>query len=73
VLAAPEKIARQILVEQPVAILREDRRHPDRFVHGQPHEPAKQNVVIELLHDPPLGRHITEDRIGLLIVSTPAW
>ena len=34
--------------------LREHRRHPDRFVHLQAHEPAEQDVVIELLHQQPL-------------------
>jgi hypothetical protein len=42
------------VLQQPIAILREDRRHPDRFIHLQAHEPPKQDVVIELLHQQPL-------------------
>ena len=31
------------------------RRRPDRVVHAEPHEPAKQQVVIQLLHQLPLA------------------
>ena len=48
-------------VQQPVAILREHRRRPDRLVHRQADEPAEQKVVVELLHQQPLAANRVED------------
>jgi hypothetical protein len=42
------------VLQQPIAVLREHRRHSDRLVHLQTYETAKQDVVIELLHQQPL-------------------
>jgi hypothetical protein len=41
-------------LEQPIAVLREHRRHPHRLVNPKPDEPAVEQVVIELLHQLPL-------------------
>ncbi len=41
--------------QQAFAVLGEDRGVPDRIVHGQAHEPPKQEVVVELLHQQPLA------------------
>jgi hypothetical protein len=56
-----EEAARNLLIQQPVAVFREDRRRPDRFVHLEPDEPAKQDVVVELLHQEPLTTNRIED------------
>ena len=45
-----EELARHVGLEQPVAVLREHRRHPHRIVDPEPDEPAVEQVVIELLH-----------------------
>ena len=47
---APEKGGRQIRGEEALPILGEDRMVPDLVVHGQAYKPAKQEVVIQLLH-----------------------
>jgi tetratricopeptide (TPR) repeat protein len=44
-----------------LAILREDRRHPDRLIHLQPHKPPEQDVVVELLHEQSLAADGVED------------
>lgn len=43
-------LARHLGAQQPVAVLREHRRNPHSVVDAQPDEPAKQQVVIHLLH-----------------------
>ncbi len=58
---APEAAPGDLLIEQPVAILGERRRVPDPIVHRQADEPAKQQVVIELLHQQPLAADRVED------------
>ena len=50
-----EERRRDVPVQQPIAILREGRRRPHRVVDPQAHEPAKQQVVIQLLHQLPLA------------------
>jgi hypothetical protein len=50
-----EEAARDLLIQEPIAILREDRRRPDRLVHVHPDEPPEQQVVIELLHQQALA------------------
>ena len=46
--------------EQPLAILTERGRRPDRVVHPEPHEPAKQHAVVDLLHQQPLAAYRVE-------------
>ncbi len=36
--------------QQPIAVVREHRMVSHRIVHAQAHEPAKQKVVVDLLH-----------------------
>jgi hypothetical protein len=52
-----EKLLRQILVQQPVAILAEHRVIPHRVVDLQTDKPAEQQVVVELFHQQPLAAH----------------
>src|SRR5271168_4635433 len=50
-----EKLAHEFLqdlaVLQPVTVLRERRRIPDRIIGGEPDEPTKQEIVIQLFHE----------------------
>ncbi|MNT01458.1 hypothetical protein D3C72_1359240 [compost metagenome] len=46
--------------DQPFAVLGEDRGHPNWVVHRQPDEPAKQQVVLRLLHELALGANAVE-------------
>jgi len=48
-----QETARDVAFQQPIAVLREHRHVPDRRVHGQTDEPAKQHVVGDLLHQLP--------------------
>ena len=50
-----QKFARYAGVQQPVAVLREDRWHPHGIVDAEPDEPAEQQIVLHLLHQLPLG------------------
>lgn len=45
------------MLNEPLAVLGEDRGHPDGIVHGQAHKPAKEHVVLNLLHEHVLGAH----------------
>jgi hypothetical protein len=45
-----EELPRHVGLKQPIAVLGEHRRHPHRLVHAEPHEPAIEKVIIELLH-----------------------
>ncbi len=45
-----EESLRHIGSQQPIAVLGEHRMVPHRIVHAQAHEPAKQKVVVDLLH-----------------------
>jgi hypothetical protein len=48
---ASEKGRGQVRTEKALPILGENGMVPDLVVHGQAHEPAKQDVVIQLLHE----------------------
>jgi hypothetical protein len=45
------ELARDIAVNQPVAVLRKRRRVPHGRVHLPPDKPAEQQIVFELLHE----------------------
>ena len=45
-----EEAPGHLSVQQPVAVLGERGVIPDRIVHGQPHKPAKEQVIVQLLH-----------------------
>jgi hypothetical protein len=47
-------------LQEPLAVLGEHRHVPDRHIHRQSDEPAKQQIVVELLHQLPLGAHRVE-------------
>ena len=49
------------MFNQAFAVLGEDRGYPDGIVHGQANEPAKQEVVLSLLHELALRAHAVED------------
>jgi hypothetical protein len=57
----PEETPGDLLIQQAVAILAEYRRRPDRFVHIHADEPAKQQVVVQLLHQQALAANRVED------------
>ena len=50
-----QKLGRDLALEQPVAVLGEHGHVPHRVVDAQPDEPAEQEVVVQLLHELPLG------------------
>jgi hypothetical protein len=54
------------IVEQSVAVLREGGRVPDRVVGRKPHEPAVQEIVVQLLHQlafrPDAVEHLEQHR-----------
>ncbi len=58
---AGKERARHFLIQQPLPILAEHRVVPHRFVHLHSHEPAKQQVVAQLLHQQPLAAHRVEN------------
>ena len=70
---APEEAAGDLLVEQAVPILREDRGAPDRLVHLHPDEPPEQQVVIQLLHQQPLAANRIEDLEQLGAQQALGW
>jgi tetratricopeptide (TPR) repeat protein len=49
-----------VAIEQAVPVLREGRRRPHRVVHAEAHEPAKQQVVVQLLQKHPFAAHGVE-------------
>ncbi len=55
-----EEFNHRIVLDQARPILGEDRGHPDCVVHRQPDEPAKQQVVLRLLHQLALGPDAVE-------------
>ena len=55
-----EEGAGDIRGQQSVAILTERRRRPDRLVQAQADEPAKQDAVVDLLHQQPLTANRVE-------------
>jgi hypothetical protein len=48
-------------VQQPVTVLRKHRMVQDRIVHGQVHEPAEQEVTVDLLNQKPFGANREEN------------
>jgi hypothetical protein len=54
-------LARHLRRQQPVAVLGEHGRDPNRIVDAKPHEPAEHQVVIHLLHQLPLRAHREQD------------
>jgi hypothetical protein len=48
-----QKAARDVALQQPIAVLRKHRHVPDRRIHRQPDKPPKQHVVADLLHQLP--------------------
>ncbi len=56
-----QKYARHRGGQQPVAVLGEHRRHPDRVVNAEAHDPAEQQVILHLLHQLALGPHRKQD------------
>lgn len=59
-----EELDDGVMLDQTLAILGEDGRYPNGIVHGQANEPAKQQVVLGLLHELALGadavKHLQE-------------
>ena len=55
-----EKGLGDVALEQPVPVLGKHGRIPDGIVHGQPNEPAEQEVVVQLLHELPLTPNAVE-------------
>ena len=51
---------------QPIAVLREGRRVPDRVVGRKSYEPAVQEIVVQLLHElafrPDAVEHLKQQR-----------
>jgi hypothetical protein len=56
-----EQLVHRIVRDQTLAVFGEDRGHPDAVVQGLAYEPAKQQVVLGLLHQQALGAHAVED------------
>jgi hypothetical protein len=50
-----EKRLCNVALQQPIAILREDRDIPDGIIHVQIAKPAKKHIVVQLLHELPLA------------------
>ena len=55
-----KELLRHFAVEQPVAVLGEDRMVPHRVVHAQADKPAEQQVIVKLLDQLPLRAHRVE-------------
>src|ERR1700730_16494326 len=66
-----EKALRYLGHQQTLAVLGEDGHVPHRIVDVEPHKPAKQEVVIELLHQKPLAaqrvKYLQEQRAQKLL------
>jgi len=63
-LHAVEEPVGDLTLEQPLAVLAEHTRCPDRLVHVESDEPAEQKVVVELLHQQPLAADGIKDLEG---------
>lgn len=50
-----------ISFQQPVAVLAVDRCYPHLLVHLQTHEPAEQQVILQLFHQHPLTAHAVQN------------
>ncbi len=48
-----EQLARNVRLEQPIAVLAESRVIPHRLIDRQPDEPSEQHVLLELLDQQP--------------------
>ena len=57
-----QEFGRDLALKQPVAVGREDGRMPDRIVDPEPHEPAEQEIVVELLDQQPFRAHRVKRR-----------
>ena len=55
-----QELGRDLALEQPVAVLGEHRHVPHRIVDAQADKPAKQQVVVQLLHQLALRAHRVE-------------
>jgi hypothetical protein len=55
-----QELVRHFRFQQPVAVVREHRRMPDLSIDRQADEPAEQQIVVDLLHQHPLGTHREE-------------
>lgn len=55
-----EQLRDRIVLDQPVTVLAEDRVVPDGVLDGQTDKPAKQQVVLDLLHQLPLAANAVE-------------
>ena len=55
-----EQVGGHVVFEESVAVLAEHRVVPHRVLDRQAHEPAKQQVVTDLLHKLPLAAHAVE-------------
>jgi hypothetical protein len=54
-------VPRHLGRQQPVAVLREHRWHPNRVINPETDEPAEQEVILHLLHQLPLGPDQEQD------------
>jgi hypothetical protein len=45
-----QEFARQLGFKQPVAVLREHRRHPNLIIHAETDKPAIEQIVMQLFH-----------------------
>jgi len=52
-----EKDFGHFFVQEPLPVLAENRVMPHHFVHAHTDKPAKQQVVVQLLHQEPLAAH----------------
>jgi hypothetical protein len=55
-----QEVPHDLLIEQPVTVFGECGGMPDRIIQAQPHKPAEQQVVVELLQQKPLGADAVE-------------
>ena len=56
-----EQLDHRIMCNQALAVFGEDRGHPDAVVHRQAYEPAKQQVVLGLLHQQAFRAYAVEN------------
>ena len=54
------ELCQHLAILQPIAVLREHGRVPDRVVGRKTHEPAVQKIVIQLLHQLPFRANAVE-------------
>jgi hypothetical protein len=54
------ELLKHLALSQPLAVLGERGRVPDRVIGRQPNEPAEQQVVVQLLDQLPLGADAVE-------------